>query len=122
MSVLNELNEKYTTAMEERKIIQEEKDIMERRLIAADKLIDGLSSENTRWKNDLADLEENMKKIVGNCLISSSFLAYTAPFSYEFRVDMLFNDWYKKLIENELPISIPFKIEIELSDDVTIAT
>lgn len=122
MSVLNELNEKYTTAMEERKIIQEEKDIMERRLIAADKLIDGLSSENTRWKKDLADLEEYMKKIVGNCLISSSFLAYTAPFSYEFRVEMLFNDWYKKLIDNELPISIPFKIEMELSDDVTIAT
>jgi len=121
MSTLNELNEKYTKAMLERQIIQEEKDIMERRLIAADKLINGLSSENHRWKNDLADLEEYKKKVFGNCLMSSSFLAYTAPFSYEFRVDMLFNDWYTKIIDSELPISRPFKIEVELSDEVTIA-
>jgi len=118
---LNKLNEKYTNAMSERQIIQEEKDLMERRLIAADKLMNGLSSEKIRWKNDLTDLEEYKKKIFGNCLMSSSFLAYTAPFSYEFRVDMLFNDWYMKLIESELPISNPFKIEVELSDEVTIA-
>lgn len=121
MSTLNELNEKYTNAMTERAIIQEEKDLMERRLIAADKLINGLSSENDRWKKDLANLEEYMEKIFGNCLMNSSFLAYTAPFSYEFRVDMLFNDWYKKLTESDLPLSNPFKIQYELSDEVTIA-
>lgn len=122
MSVLSKLNEKYSNAMTERQIIQEEKDLMERRLIAADKLINGLSSENIRWKEYLANLEEYMKNIFGNCLMSSSFLAYTAPFSYEFRVDMLFNDWYVKIIESKLPISNPFKIQTELSDEVTIAT
>jgi len=121
MSTLHELNEKYTNAMTERMIIQEEKDLMERRLIAADKLINGLSSENERWKTDLANLEEYIEKIIGNCLINSSFLAYTAPFSYEFRVDMLFSNWYNKLIKSGLPISNPFKLELELSDEVTIA-
>lgn len=122
MSMLEKLNEKYKNATLEQAIIQEEKDLMERRFIAADKLINGLSSENQRWKNDLTNLKENMKKIIGNCLMCSSFLAYTAPFSYEFRVDMLFECWNKKIIESELPISNPFKIEIELSDEVTIAT
>lgn len=122
MNTLDKLNEKYKDAMTERTIIQEEKDLMERRLIAADKLINGLSSENERWKNDLSNLEEYMKKIFGNCLINSSFLAYTAPFSYEFRVDMVFNNWYIKIIESDLPISNPFKIEIELTDEVTIST
>lgn len=121
MSTLDKLNEKYEKAMTERAIIQEEKDIMERRLIAADKLINGLSSENVRWKIDLANLEEYMNKIFGNCLMSSSFLAYTAPFSYEYRVDMLFNNWYVQLLESGLPMSIPLKIEMELSDEVTIA-
>lgn len=121
MQTLSDLNDKYTNAMNERMIIQEEKDIMERRLIAADKLINGLSSENDRWKIDIANLEEYMGKIFGNCLMNSSFLAYTAPFSYEFRIDMLFNDWYSKLLDSGLPISNPFKIEIELSDEVTIA-
>jgi len=122
MSTLNKLNEKYKNAMTERAIIQEEKDLMERRLIAADKLIKGLSSENTRWKSDLVDLEEYKKKIFGNCLMSSSFLAYTAPFSYEFRVDMLFNNWLTNIIQYRIPITVPFKIEIELADEVMIAT
>eukprot|EP00102_Acyrthosiphon_pisum_P015188 XP_008185630.2 PREDICTED: dynein heavy chain 10, axonemal [Acyrthosiphon pisum] len=122
MSTLDKLNEKYKNAMAERAIIQEEKDLMERRLIAADKLIAGLSSENTRWKNDLVDLEEYKKKIFGNCLMSSSFLAYTAPFSYEFRVDMLFNNWLTNIIQYRIPITEPFKIEIELADEVMIST
>lgn len=121
MSTLDQLNEKYQNAMTERTIIQEEKDLMERRLIAADKLIDGLSSENNRWKNDLANLEEYMMKIIGNCLMNSSFLAYTAPFSYEFRIDMLFNNWYTKILESEIPISKPFIIENELCDELTIS-
>lgn len=122
MLTLSKLNEKYKNAMAERTIIQEEKDLMERRLIAADKLIKGLSSENTRWKNDLVDLEEYKKKIFGNCLMSSSFLAYTAPFSYEFRVDMLFNNWFPSIIEKKIPITNPFKIEVELTDEVMIST
>jgi len=116
------LNEKYKNAMTERAIIQEEKDLMERRLIAADKLIKGLSSENTRWKSDLVDLEEYKIQIFGNCLMSSSFLAYTAPFSYEFRVDMLFSNWFPSIIQRGIPITNPIKIEIELADEVMIAT
>ncbi|XP_050527907.1 dynein axonemal heavy chain 10 [Daktulosphaira vitifoliae] len=121
LNILNDLNEKYQKAMEERKILLEETSLMERRLIAADKLITGLSSENKRWRIDLANLKIDLLKIFGNCLMSASFLAYTAPFSYEFRIEMLFNDWYEKILGSGIPISQPFKLEIELSDEVTIA-
>ena len=47
-AVLHDLNEKYVVAMTERQALQEETEIMQRRLIAADKLIKGLSSEYTR--------------------------------------------------------------------------
>ena len=39
------LSEKYDAAMREKTSLQEEAEIMERRLIAADKLISGLGSE-----------------------------------------------------------------------------
>lgn len=42
------LGEKYEGAMAEKQLLQEEAEIMERRLIAADKLISGLGSENER--------------------------------------------------------------------------
>lgn len=47
-SELAELNRKYEEAMAERQALEEEARIMERRLIAADKLISGLGSENVR--------------------------------------------------------------------------
>lgn len=48
-SELAELSKKYEEAMTEKQMLQEEAEIMERRLIAADKLITGLSSERDRW-------------------------------------------------------------------------
>lgn len=45
---LQTLSEKYQAAICEKQQLQEEAEVMERRLIAADKLISGLSSENER--------------------------------------------------------------------------
>lgn len=45
---LADLGRKYEEATSERQKLQEEAEIMERRLIAADKLISGLGSENVR--------------------------------------------------------------------------
>ena len=45
---LKKLGQKYNDAMQERQSLQEEANIMERRLIAADKLISGLGSEKIR--------------------------------------------------------------------------
>lgn len=43
------LGEKYQAAILEKRELQGEAEVMERRLIAADKLISGLSSENKRY-------------------------------------------------------------------------
>ncbi|XP_075236548.1 dynein axonemal heavy chain 12-like isoform X3 [Lycorma delicatula] len=48
-NTLKGLNYSYVEAMRERQILQEETEIMQRRLIAADKLITGLSSVNKRF-------------------------------------------------------------------------
>lgn len=45
---LKALGDKYQTAITEKQQLQEEAELMEKRLIAADKLISGLSSENER--------------------------------------------------------------------------
>ena len=46
---LKELSTKYELAMKDKQALQEEAEIMERRLIAADKLISGLGSEKVRY-------------------------------------------------------------------------
>ncbi|KYN03638.1 Dynein heavy chain 10, axonemal, partial [Cyphomyrmex costatus] len=116
---IKELNEKYEVAITERQSLQDETDLLQRRLSAADKLISGLSSENERWRKDLEILQDDMEKITGNCLLGASFLAYSGPFSYEFRNEM-YSDWKRSILEKELPLSTPFKLETQLSNDIEI--
>ncbi|RLU20605.1 hypothetical protein DMN91_007218 [Ooceraea biroi] len=117
---IGELNAKYDVAMNERQELQDETDLLQRRLVAADKLITGLSSENERWQKELADLHDDMEKITGNCLLSAAFLAYSGPFSYEFRNEM-YNDWQQSIQEKKLPLTKLFKFETQLSNDVEIS-
>jgi len=117
---IHELNAKYDIAMTKRQSLQDETDLLQRRLSAADKLIFGLASENERWRKDLEILQDDMEKITGNCLLGASFLAYSGPFSYEFRNEM-YSDWQRSILEKELPLSTPFKLETQLSDDVEIS-
>lgn len=118
---IEELNAKYDIAMTERQKLQDETDLLQRRLLAADKLISGLSSENERWQKDLVGLHDDLEKITGNCLFGAAFLAYSGPFSYEFRNEM-YSDWKRSILEKDLPQSMPFKLETQLSDDVEIST
>ena len=46
---LKELSMKYEAAMKDKQPLQEEAELMERRLVAADKLISGLGSEKIRY-------------------------------------------------------------------------
>ncbi|CAH1993535.1 unnamed protein product [Acanthoscelides obtectus] len=119
---LNKLNEKYATAMKKRMQLQEETDLMMRRLEAADKLISGLSSEQSRWTEDLKQLYLEKERLIGNCLLSAEFLAYCGPFTYEFRRDMVYQCWQDDIMQREIPLSQPYRIESNLTTDVEIST
>lgn len=121
-SELNELNNQYATAIKEKQMLQEMMEQAERRLLAADKLISGLSSERDRWKIELSNLQDDKTKVVGTCLLSASFLAYTGPFSWEFRNSIVFDDWLVDVRERQVPYGEPFRIHTSLSSDLETTT
>lgn len=118
---LGVLGQQYESAMSEKQALQEEAEIMERRLIAADKLISGLSSEKQRWKEDLEGLKKKRVRLLGDCLLSSSFLSYLGAFSWDFRHQMLMEEWQEDAISRKIPLSQPFKPELLLTNDVEIS-
>ncbi|CAG9765840.1 unnamed protein product [Ceutorhynchus assimilis] len=118
---LDKLNQKYAVAMKRRQELQEETDIMMRRLEAADKLISGLSSEKIRWTEELNNLNIERERLVGNCLLCSGFLAYCGPFTYEFRRDMVYVNWQDNILERQIPLTVPFRLERNLTTDVEIS-
>ncbi|XP_078277210.1 LOW QUALITY PROTEIN: dynein axonemal heavy chain 10 [Rhinoraja longicauda] len=118
---LQALSDRYEAAMREKLQLQEEAEIMERRLVAADKLISGLGSENVRWTNDLEDLKVRRVKLLGDCLVCAAFLSYEGAFSSEFRHEMIYEKWQSDVLQRDIPLSQPFRLEIILTDEVEIS-
>ncbi|XP_076006843.1 dynein axonemal heavy chain 10 [Genypterus blacodes] len=115
------LKEKYEAAIMEKQLLQEEAELMERRLVAADKLISGLGSENERWTLDLEELKQRRVRLLGDCLVSAAFLSYEGAFSWDFRNEMVYQLWVKDVLERDIPLSQPFKLENLLTDEVEIS-
>uniref|UniRef100_A0A182TQL6 AAA+ ATPase domain-containing protein n=1 Tax=Anopheles melas TaxID=34690 RepID=A0A182TQL6_9DIPT len=119
---LAELNSKYANAIKEKQMLQEMMEQAERRLLAADKLISGLSSERDRWVIDLGKLQIERTKVIGNALLSASFLAYMGPFSWEFRKAILFDDWLANVVQQAVPFTEPYRVNGSLSSDLEQST
>lgn len=118
---LGNLNTKYSASLSLRQKYSEELDISEKRLNAADRLVTGLMSEKIRWAEELENLGAERENIIGSCLLSASFLAYSGSFSWDFRKAMI-SDWLEDMKSRYIPISAPYKIEQNLSNDVEIST
>lgn len=73
------------------------------------------------WSNDLEELKKARVRLLGDCLVSSAFLSYVGAFSWEFRNDLVYQDWVNDLRKREVPLSDPFRIESLLTNDVEIS-
>lgn len=74
-----------------------------------------------RWKEELEELKQKRVRLLGDCLLSSSFLSYLGAFSWDFRYQMQFEDWLSDVTQREIPLSKPFKLETLLTNDVEIS-
>ncbi|XP_064378089.1 dynein axonemal heavy chain 10 [Dromaius novaehollandiae] len=118
---LKALGSKYEEAITEKQQLQEEAEIMQRRLNAADKLISGLGSENKRWTKDLEEFKIRKVKLLGDCLLCAAFLSYEGAFNWEFRNEMIYQVWQEDILSREIPLSQPFRLESLLTNEVEVS-
>lgn len=57
----------------------------------------------------LQALDAKKTQLVGDCLLTSSFLSYCGAFTYDFRDAMVYQMWLKDVTERKLPVSTPFR-------------
>jgi dynein heavy chain len=125
---LAELNESLAILNAEKKIkadelqsLEDQSNIMTRKLNAASKLITGLGSEQVRWSADMEKFKIDKFKLVGDCLTASSFLSYSGPFNFVLRQKMIFGHWKKDLLEKLIPCNEIFKLETFLTNEVEVS-
>ncbi|UJR10037.1 hypothetical protein I4U23_014260 [Adineta vaga] len=120
-NILNDFRKRFDTAMEDKIKFQEETDIAIRRRTAAEKLLIGFKSEILRWTNELQQIKEYKNELIGNCLLSSAFLTYCSPFTYEIRRELIHNQWEKSLKEKSILLTENFQIQNFLSTNIEIS-
>lgn len=74
-----------------------------------------------RWLNDLDELMHRRVKLLGDCLLCAAFLSYEGAFTWEFRDAMVNQEWRNDILERDIPLSQPFRLENLLTDDVEIS-
>lgn len=117
---ISELNANYTTANGELTELQLQASLMEKRLTAASKLITGLAGERSRWTMDIGNLHQQGARLVGDCLLASSFLSYLGAFTTDYRSELLQQRLFNDLCERKVPLMQPFRLEALLTTDATV--
>ena len=102
MSALREVQEKVSKlnrdleeSIQTAESLKQQKEKAQVQLGRAEKLVSGLASEADRWKISAARLEEDLKNLTGNILLSAGFIAYLGPFTSNYR-DIILEKWIKR--------------------------
>jgi len=117
---LGELDVQYKEASAELDGLQTEASVMKKRLDAASKLITGLTGERTRWSEDVKKLEESKHRLVGDCLVGSSFLSYAGAFTADYRKNLIYDMFVTDIQNRKIPLTEPFALETLLTTDATV--
>ncbi|GAW80117.1 dynein heavy chain [Plasmodium gonderi] len=81
------------------------------RIEQANKLINGLASEKSRWTEDSDNFSNIKKKVVGDVFICSSFISYCGMFNTEFR-NFLMNEVFYHYTKNVKNIPVSDNIDV----------
>jgi dynein heavy chain len=91
------------------------------RLDLAQRLVSALESENVRWRQGVQSLGQDMQVIVGDVLLSSSFVSYIGGFSKRYRDALLHEHWVPFLTKNRVPLSESTDVLKILASDSLVA-
>lgn len=85
---IQELETMFEQKMQEKERLTNEIELCKVKLERAKKLISGLSDEQVRWTKDVKKMVQDSNLIPGNCAVSSGMIAYSGPFTAEYRTSM----------------------------------
>ncbi len=92
---LKEIDDKIAgLEVEKKKLIERENQLKseiadcKRQLENAGKLTKGLEGEKTRWTEEVMEKKEKSTFLIGDCLVAAGMLAYSGPFTSDYRLKL----------------------------------
>eukprot|EP00741_Cyanophora_paradoxa_P024938 tig00000056_g24072.t1 len=103
-----QLKQQYDESVATKDRLRKESEELEVKLARAEKLVSGLAGERTRWEQSIANFEQQIAALVGDCLVAAAFLSYAGPFNSEYREELVQRTWLRHVRELQLPCSPDF--------------
>lgn len=111
------LQAKYRSKLAERDELMHKEELTKARLERAEKLVNGLGSEETRWSETSKNLSAKLHNLVGTIILSAGCVSYLGPFTAEYR-QQLADEWVKYSKQLELPVDDSFSLVQTLADPI----
>uniref|UniRef100_A0A3Q1B6V2 Dynein, axonemal, heavy chain 5 n=1 Tax=Amphiprion ocellaris TaxID=80972 RepID=A0A3Q1B6V2_AMPOC len=110
----------YDAAMKEKQDLLDDAQTCRRKMSNATALIDGLGGEKVRWTDSSARFQTQIRRLVGDVLLSSGFLSYAGPFNQEYR-HLLLELWKQDMEDRRIPFSPDLDVIGLLVDSTTVS-
>lgn len=116
---INALQVSFREATNEKAKVEAEAHACQERLSLAERLVNGLASENERWTREIDVLHASEGTLIGDTLLAAGFVSYIGAFNSSFRANLWKNTWLPDLISREIPITIGgvTNVSPEMNDD-----
>lgn len=89
MAALKVLQDEFQAVMDDKEAAEAEAAKCAQKLDLAQRLVNALGSESTRWAQSIVDLDKSIDLITGDVLLASSFVSYVGPFSKTLREEII---------------------------------
>lgn len=88
------LQQQFDESESEKKSLTDKAEELETKLARAGQLVEGLSSEKSRWEISIKEYKISQTNLTGDCALAAAFLSYGGAFDSEYR-DSLISEWMK---------------------------
>ena len=104
-AALKVLEDSLIQATEEKQAVEELARQCNVKLGLAQRLVNGLASENERWGREIQVFKAEERTLVGDVLLAASFVSYIGAFDHVYRNTLWRTIWMTDLVERQIPLS-----------------
>ncbi|XP_073974323.1 dynein beta chain, ciliary-like isoform X3 [Rhodnius prolixus] len=121
---LSVLTSQFEEALAEKQACEAEEEKTLQAIDLANRLVNGLASENSRWKYTVANLSGQITTLPGDILLVTAFISYVGSFTRHYREELMNNHWKPQLTKYkpEIPCTPDIEPMSMLTDDAQIAS
>jgi len=117
---LDKMQASFDEALANKQRLQDDAEATQKRMDAANRLINGLAGERKRWGEQSQAFADEIKRLAGDVALACAFVGYVGPFNAAFRDMLQVKKFYGDCRDKGVPVTEGLRVSTFLVDQGTI--